>query len=174
MQLVNSEISELDIELIERQIGRNPRGLSAIAFRSYDGVPVVLQIRTVVEGELFPTLYWLSSKDFYKAIADIESAGFVKELDKRLQQDEGLKDRLHADHLRYIAQREMAMTSLEKEWVANQGLTEVLASMGVGGSRNWHTVRCLHMHYAHHLVESNCIGEILDDEFQLNKLAIKK
>jgi hypothetical protein len=167
-------INDADLAVIEQQLGRKPRGILTISKRSSGGVPLVLSMQSFIDAELFPTLYWLCSKDLHRAIAEIETAGFVKTLDKRLQGDQALCQMLEADHCRYIGEREALMTEDIALAIANKGLTETLAGMGIGGSRNWHTVRCLHMHYAQHLVSGNCIGQILDDEFQLDQLLVTK
>ena len=56
-------ITAQQLQTIESQLGRTPRGLVDIAYATDQGVPVVLQMRSLVDDQPFPTLYWLCSKD---------------------------------------------------------------------------------------------------------------
>ena len=66
--------TEQQLEIICQQLGREPRGLAGIAVQSDEGIPLVLQMDGLVDDKPFPTLFWLSSKDIYQAIAEIETA----------------------------------------------------------------------------------------------------
>jgi hypothetical protein len=158
--------------LIEQQLGRSPRGVVKVAAESNAGVPMVLQMRSWIDNEPFPTLYWLCSKDLHKAIAQIETAGFVKELEQRIEDDGALREQLLVDQQRYCDERAAQMTAEDKQAIADAGFTELFASFGIGGIKQWDKVRCLHMHYAHHLVAGNVIGAILDAEFDLANVPI--
>lgn len=167
------DISAEKLAIIETQLGRKPRGIVKIAAETADGIPLVLQIRSWLDNEPFPTLYWLCSKDLHRAISHIETAGFVKELERRLEQDDDFRQRLFADQARYKDKRLAEMNASDKAQIHAKGFDELFNSWGIGGIKNWASVRCLHMHYAHHLADENVIGELLDQQFALNKLTIK-
>jgi hypothetical protein len=38
---------------------------------------------------------------------------------------------------------------------------------GIGGLQDWDRVKCLHMHYAHHLVRENVIGQWIAERFKI-------
>ena len=169
-------ISPQQLELITRQLGREPRGLVAIAWQSAEGVPAVLQMRSLVNDQPFPTLYWLSSKDIYQAIAEIETAGWVKLIEQEIATDDDLKQAHWQDQERYVARRWDMMRPEDKQRIEALGFTELFNSYGIGGIRHWDKVRCLHMQYAYHLAMSEeggtAIGRRLDAEFALNELKI--
>jgi hypothetical protein len=52
------------------------------------------------------------------------------------------------------------------------GYVDLLDTYGIGGLRDWEQIRCLHMHYAHHLCGNNVIGQWLDEHYGLNELLI--
>lgn len=79
-------IQQQQLLIIGQQLGREPRGLVDIAACSTSGVPLVLQMRSQVDDQPFPTLYWLCSKDLCKAIGQIEGHGWVKRIEARLQE----------------------------------------------------------------------------------------
>lgn len=162
-----------DLDLIRRQLGRAPRGIAAIVARSESGAPLVLQMHSVVDETPFPTLYWLSSRDLYTAIAGLETRGVVKELEQRLETDATMREALATDHRRYIEKRQLAMLPEHREWIASRNLQRRFDSAGVGGIERFDKIRCLHMHYAHHLADGNSIGAILDQEFGLKELEVR-
>jgi hypothetical protein len=166
-------VTEQQLELIEKQLGRKPRGLVDIAWQNKQGIPAVLQMRSLVDDKPFPTLYWLSSKDLYQAIAEIETGGEVK----RIEQQIGLDDELRAAHLadqqRYVDLRWKMMADNDRQRIDELGFTELFNSYGIGGIRHWDKVRCLHMQYAYHLaVGGTAVGQLLDERFALQDRVI--
>lgn len=164
-------ISEQQLKIISDQLGRTPRGIVRIAASDKD-TPLVLQMRSIVDQQPFPTLYWLSSKSLNKAIGKIEGQGWVKYIEARIDDDAELRASLLADQQRYVDQRWQLMHPDDKAFIASRGFTELFKSYGIGGITEWTKVRCLHMHYAHHLVEANTIGSLLDETFSLKSLTI--
>lgn len=168
------EISKTDIETIRAQIGREPQGIVKIAARAANGVPLVLQMRSIVDDKPFPTLYWLCSKDLHRAIGTIETRGWVKQIEQRIQEDEVLREKFYANHQQYVQKRSEQMQSEDKAIIEQRGFSELFERYGIGGISQWDKVRCLHMQYAHHLVDTNVIGQLLDEEFELDKLLAGK
>lgn len=163
-------IEPVDIDIIRTQIGREPQGIVRIAARAANGCPQVLQMQSIVDNKPFPTLYWLSGKAISKAIGSIETSGWVKDIELKLQQDEVLREAYYLNQRQYVAKREEQMTERDKALIAERGMTQVFAGYGIGGIAQWDKVRCLHMQYAHHLADGNVIGELLDQEFELYKI----
>jgi len=168
-----SEPTAQQLELIEQQLGRKPRGLAGVAVATDSGIPLVLQMRSLVEDQPFPTLFWLSSKDLYQAIAEIETSGWVKQIEAELEQNEDLRAAYLANQLSYVELRWALMRDEDKARIEELGFSDLFNQYGIGGIRQWDKVRCLHMQYAHHLTDGNVIGARLDEEFGLNTLAIK-
>jgi len=164
------QISQIDKDIIRAQIGREPQGIVRIAARANNGVPLVLQMRSIVDDKPFPTLYWLSSKDLHKAIGTIETQGWVKQIEQRILEDEALREKFYANHQQYVQKRNEQMLSEDKALIEQRGFSELFERYGIGGISQWDKVRCLHMQYAHHLVDGNVVGQLLDEEFELHKL----
>lgn len=167
-----NNISSEQFDLIRQQLGREPRGLVAIVASNDQGIPLVLQMRSLVDDTPFPTLYWLSSKDLHKAIGQIETKGFVKEVEQRIQDDEDFRDRYLANQKSYVEQRWLAMHPDDKARIETLGFTKLFHNYGIGGISQWNKVRCLHMQYAHHLAAENVVGQWMDEAFSLNQLSI--
>lgn len=166
-------VTTQQLELIEKQLGRKPRGLVDIAWQSKQGVPGVLQMRSLVDDQPFPTLYWLSSKDLYQAIAEIETSGEVKRIEQQIETDDELRAAHLADQQRYVELRWQLMAESDRQRIDELGFTELFNSYGIGGIRHWEKVRCLHMQYAFHLaMGGTAIGRLLDKGYDINKIII--
>ena len=164
------QITDKDKDIIRWQIGREPMGIGAIAARASNGVPLVLQMRSIVDGKPFPTLYWLCCRELSKTIGSIETQGWVKEIEQRINTDDALKAKFLANQQQYVDKRQQQMTPADQTVIEQRGFTEMFQRYGIGGISQWDKVRCLHMQYAHHLVDGNIIGELLDQQFELYKL----
>ena len=65
---------------LQRLLGREPRGLRAIAVADTDGEPIVIRVASVVEQKPFPTLYWLIGRNLSLHIDRLEAAGWIARL----------------------------------------------------------------------------------------------
>lgn len=157
------------LEIIERQLGRKPRGIAAIAYATESGLPVVLRMRPVIEDRPFPTLFWLCSRDLYQLIAEIETAGWVKQIEQELADDSDMRTRYLAQQQAYVDLRRRLMEPWEWQRIEALGFGDLYSRYGIGGIAQWDKVRCLHMQYAHHLVGDNLVGERMDREFGLDR-----
>ncbi len=174
-------MSEFDYEILNEQLGRKPQGIVEIASRSETNephsVPTVLKMRAWLDGQPFPTLYWLCSKDLHKAINQIETAGYVKLMEQALEVDDDLMQQHLADQRRYQRLRFESMNEQDRVQIKQAGLMTLFEESGIGGIKDLSKVRCLHMQYAYHLATldngGTMIGRRLDDEFQLSTLAIR-
>ncbi len=189
-------INPQQLAIIETQLGRAPRGIAAIAYATGDGLPVVLRMQSLVDGQPFPTLYWLCSRDLYRAIARLETDGWVKKLEQELQDDSDFRHRYLQNHRDYVARRWRLMSAAQRQRIDALGFSGLFDRYGIGGIAQWDKVRCLHMHYADYLateatstdngaqerqgpdpgqtkVQRNVIGERLEQQFALKRLVLR-
>jgi hypothetical protein len=109
------------------------------------GLPAVIETFPLVDGEPFPTLYWLTCVRASRAVGGLEAAGTMRELSDRLASDAQFREAFDAATAEYISRRD-AHHPLE-------------GAGGVGGGPS-DRVKCLHAHLAHHLVcGCNPVGE---------------
>jgi exopolyphosphatase / guanosine-5'-triphosphate,3'-diphosphate pyrophosphatase len=101
------------------------------------GHPLVIRNQPVdAEGRPFPTLYWLTCPDTVKAVARLESEGWIKRLDRQAEADPDLRVSLRRAHEDYARERGVIHPGAE-------------AWGGVGGTAQG--IKCLHAHYAFYL-----------------------
>lgn len=105
--------------------------------RGADGTPIVIRNAPLLDdGTPMPTRYWLVGPAEREAVSRLEAAGGVKEAEATVDGRE-----LAAAHDRYAAERDAALPERHPG---------PRPSGGVGGTRRG--VKCLHAHYAWHLV----------------------
>lgn len=172
ISMSNCQLTEHQLEIINQQLGRTPRGIIKIAHQMENQIPTVLQTRSLVADKPFPTMYWLCSKDLHKAINKIETNGWTKHIEQRIMEEDDLRETFYKNHQQYVKARWDAMLPEDRARLEELGYIKLFDQYGIGGITNWTKVRCLHMQYAHHLCGVNIIGQLMDQEFELDKLTI--
>lgn len=126
-----------DLEAVTELLGRPPLAKFEVVLRSKDGRPSVISNSPITDAGLpMPTRWWLVERDLVAAVSRLEAAGGVKQAEAEVDETE----LLHA-HAIYARQRDR---ELPPNWSGPR------PSGGVGGTRVG--VKCLHAHYAWHLV----------------------
>ena len=80
-----ARVSQDDLDAIAAQLGRPPRGVLAVSYRSPDGRPGVVKTAPRLEdGTPFPTLYYLTDPRLTAEASRQESAGIMRGMTTRL------------------------------------------------------------------------------------------
>ncbi|SIR77963.1 DUF501 domain-containing protein [Williamsia sterculiae] len=129
-------VSEHDLEVVAEQLGRVPRGVLAISYRTPDGRPAVVKTAPrLPDGTPFPTLYYLTDPRLTAMASRLESAGVMRQMTERLDTDPGLAAAYRRAHESYLAERDAI---------------EPLGTDFSGGGMP-DRVKCLHVLIAHSL-----------------------
>ena len=125
-----------DRAAVARQLGREPRGLRAVASRCPCGLPDVVETAPrLPDGTPFPTLYYLTCPRAAGAIGSLEAAGVMREMTARLGADEQLRAGYQRAHQDYLARRDAA--------AADEGIEPLPpGTQSAGGMPE--RVKCLH------------------------------
>lgn len=148
-------------QLVAKYLGREPRGLQAIA-AWYNDEPAVVRVASMVDGTPFPTLYWLVHPSINYAIDRLEANGLIALLQQRVDGEPALQQSMAQDHARYIEQRDAFMSEAVKQEIEQRQLQGAFEGRGIGGIADTSRIRCLHTWYGAHLVEPNTIGQLLE------------
>lgn len=141
-----------DLAEVERQLGRAPRGVLAVAYRTPDGrVAVVKTAPRLPDGTPFPTLYYLTDPRLTSEASRLESAGVMKEMTARLAVDASLAAAYRRAHEGYLAERD-AIESLGTDFTG-------------GGMPD--RVKCLHVLIAHSLAKGPGVNPLGDETVAL-------
>lgn len=131
-------VDRSDLDAVARQLGREPRGVLAIAYRCPNGEPgVVKTAPRLPDGTPFPTLYYLTHPVLTAAAGRLESAGLMREMTDRLRADPQLADAYRRAHQSYVAERD--------------AISPLGTSFSGGGMPD--RVKCLHVLIAHSLAK---------------------
>lgn len=142
--------------------------VSDVVLRCPAGHPLVLRCHPVRHGKggatPFPTLYWLACPTVAATIARLEHGGAIARLEAQIAADPALRARVAADHDAYVRERSAALTTDERAELERRGLLAAFERRGIGGIVDRATVKCLHLHWAHHLVRGSAIGAWIERE----------
>jgi uncharacterized protein len=137
-----------DIEAVKAQLGREPRGLRAVAHRCPCGNPDVVETSPrLPDGTPFPTLYYLTCPRAASAIGTLEGSGVMAEMTERLQNDQELAAAYRAAHEDYLKRRDEI------------DVLEGFPSAGGMPDR----VKCLHVLVAHALAAGPGVNPLGDE-----------
>ncbi|MEO9328463.1 DUF501 domain-containing protein [Gordonia aurantiaca] len=145
-------VSEEDLAVVAEQLGRQPRGVLEISYRTPDGQPAVVKTAPrLPDGTPFPTLYYLTDPRLTSEASRQESAGIMKGMTARLQSDPELAAAYRRAHESYLAERD-AIESLGTDFTG-------------GGMPD--RVKCLHVLMAHSLAKGPGVNPLGDEAVAL-------
>ena len=99
-------VSADDIATITAQLGRKPRGVLGVAYRTPDDLPAVVKTAPRLDdGTPFPTLYYLTDPRLTAEASRLEVAQVMKWMEARLNEDTELKADYEAAHRHYLDKR---------------------------------------------------------------------
>ncbi|MEU6410219.1 DUF501 domain-containing protein [Microbispora sp. NPDC046933] len=136
-------VDPADLAAARAQLGRQPRGVRAVAHRCPCGLPDVLETAPrLPDGAPFPTLFYLTCPKAASAIGTLESSGLMRSMQARLSEDPELAEAYRAAHEDYVARRDRAADE--------EGLEPLPRDMQSAGGMPGR-VKCLHALVAHEL-----------------------
>ena len=143
-------VSDADRDAVHRQLGREPRGVLAIAHRCACGEPdVVTTTPRLPDGTPFPTLYYLTCPRLTAAVSTLEAEGRMRDMQARLLGDQDLRSQYQQAHDSYLAERERLQPVLE------------IAGVSAGGMPD--RVKCLHVLVGHSLASGAGVNPLGDE-----------
>jgi uncharacterized protein len=127
-----------DRAVVERQLGRPPRGEWRVQVRCPSNAPLVIAVAPRLEdGRRFPTAMWLTCPRVAGLVSDKESSGAAARWSARLVSDPELAERARAADAAYRTFR----ASLADD-------ADPCASVGMAGQSDPLAVKCLHARVA--------------------------
>ena len=147
-----ARVSQDDLDAIAAQLGRPPRGVLEVSYRSPDGKPGVVKTAPRLEdGTPFPTLYYLTDPRLTAEASRQESAGIMRGMQARLATEPDLAANYQAAHERYLSKRN-AIEDLGTDF-SGGGMPE--------------RVKCLHVLMAYALAEGPGVVRLGDESVAL-------
>jgi hypothetical protein len=158
-----------DIATVKQQLGREPRGMAAVAVRNAQGEPVVVMTSPRIP-EPFPTTYYLTHPAVVSAVSKLEATGWMHELSALVNPesptyDADLAARYLQAHQDFIADRDALAQAL-----GVTPLTETHSNISAGGMPT--RVKCLHALVGHALAKGPGVNPIGDLAIQRLQVAV--
>lgn len=145
-------VDQADLDAVAKQLGREPRGVLEISYRSPDGQPgVVKTAPRLDDGTPFPTLYYLTDQRLTAEASRLESKGIMRQMSDRLSRDKDLAADYQKAHERYLEMRD-AIEDLGTDF-SGGGMPE--------------RVKCLHVLIAYALAEGPGVIRLGDESVAL-------
>ncbi|MDO5627485.1 MAG: DUF501 domain-containing protein [Mobilicoccus sp.] len=143
-------VAQADLDAVARQLGREPRGVLAVAHRCECGDPDVLTTAPrLPDGTPFPTMYYATCPRLTGATSTLESTGLMKEMSERLASDATLAGAYRTAHEDYLRRR--------------RELGEVAEIDGISAGGMPDRVKCLHVLVAHSLAAGPGVNPLGDE-----------
>ena len=143
-------VDPADLDAVERQLGRRPRGVAEVAHRCPCGEPDVLRTEPrLPDGTPFPTTYYATCPRLTGAVSTLETAGVMRQMSERLADDEQLAAAYARAHEHYLARR------------AELGHVPEIDGISAGGMPT--RVKCLHVLVGHSLAAGPGVNPLGDE-----------
>lgn len=143
-------VAAADLDAVERQLGRRPRGVAGVAHRCPCGEPDVLRTEPrLPDGTPFPTTFYATCPRLTGAISTLETSGLMREMSERLDDDATLRAAYGRAHEHYLASR------------AELGEVPEIEGVSAGGMPT--RVKCLHVLVAHSLAAGPGVNPLGDE-----------
>lgn len=152
--LLASPLEPRDVAIVERQLGRFPRGMVAVGARCACGRPLAVVTRPLLpDGVPFPTTCYLTSPEAVKAASHVEAEGTMREYGALVETDGEMKAAYERAHQLYLEFRHAVAVQLGDSEEHIEGTT-------AGGMPT--RVKCLHALVAQSLVMGPGVNPIGD------------
>ena len=123
-------ISAEVLDRVTYLLGREPRGLEAVAVAAADGEPMVIRVASLVDDKPFPTLFWLVDSDLSYRIDQAEAGGLIRQFQRRVDASLELQGQMRLDHQAHIALRASYLSAATLLRLDALGFGEVLTRQG--------------------------------------------
>ncbi len=154
--LLASPLEPRDVAIVERQLGRYPRGMVAVGARCACSRPLAVVTRPLLPGGVpFPTTCYLTCPEAVKAASHVEAEGVMREYGALVETDGEMKAAYERAHQLYLEFRHAVAVQLGDS-------EEHIEGTSAGGMPT--RVKCLHALVAQSLVMgpgANPIGDMV-------------
>lgn len=151
-----------DRAVVAQQLGRQPRAFRRVVVRCPFGLPAVTEQDPYdVNGEPFPTMYYLTCSYLVAALARLEAAGGVERWGRTAAEDTALAASLAS------ATADQRRIRRELGGEGEKSDAGAALDLGIGGARAPEHLKCLHAHAAYALARPGyLLGERILAEIQ--------
>ncbi|MDO5617540.1 DUF501 domain-containing protein [Kocuria sp.] len=152
--------TELDLQVLSRQLGRTVRDVVEIPARCVCGNPLVAATAPrLSNGTPFPTVFYLAHPVITAAVSRLEAEGAMYAMTDRLAQDADLAASYESSHRDFLAERERIRVA--------SGTGEVPEIEGISAGGMPTRVKCLHVLVGHALAAGPGVNRLGDETLEM-------
>ena len=143
-------------DILYQQIGRQPRGKVEVAVSCSKQLPMVIVSEFLVDGQPFPTVFWLTCPLLVSLVHQLEGNGEAKRISRLISQNIDLSDELYLAWKNQVRQRQRNLNPSQ--------ITKYQKAVyaGIDGSQDRYYIKCLHAHLADFLATNkNPVGKMV-------------
>lgn len=181
----SEQLTEQEADFVHRQLGYIPYNLVEVAASHVSSddikIPLALKLYPLNKKEHrkrpssgksnddyfpFPTMMWLSCPVTYAKISRLELSGWITKFQSQLLESNDVsakwRTQMENAHIKYRDERWSTLSEKDRVDVETATWASALRDVGIAGIKDFHTVKCLHTHYAHHVSRpdhGNLIGQ---------------
>jgi hypothetical protein len=146
-----------DRAIVARQLGRPPRAFRRVVVRCPYGLPAITEQDPFdLNGDPFPTTYYLTCRHLVAAISRLEAAGGVERWSRAAEGDPDLAASLAQ------ATKDQRRLRHELAGAESDAVESASLNLGIAGSRSPGHLKCLHAHAAFALARPGyALGEAI-------------
>jgi hypothetical protein len=155
------EISEKNLKIIEKQMGRKMSNKMEVSSFCKYGYPTTIKNYPIMNRKPFPTMYWLTCPYLNEEISRLESQNFIDKIQNKIDENEEMLHELKNAHKSEIKHRlDIIKDEIEE---LPYPMQKSLKEKGIGGISDFKYVKCLHLHFASYISgNDNPIGREVD------------
>lgn len=149
-------MTPLDLDVVEAQLGRRPRGVLGCAHRCGCGKPAVIATAPQLDdGTPFPTTYYLTCPRLAADLSRVEASGVMQEMTARIADDPEVSAAYRSAHHAYLDDRRRFAEQ------AGIPIPDAIADTTAGGMPL--RVKCLHALAGHALAAGAGVNPFGDE-----------
>lgn len=168
MKLEYNNFSDFDVEVISKQLGAQEVFLCSIAERCIYGYPRIIVLSPVKNENEKETInygalrnvFWLTCPYCNDVIHKLENDGYISKIENFIQENRLAREWMNSAHSHMYFIRKKIYRDFFKDIYPEELIS--FFNTGVGGVKDWCTLKCLHAHFAFYRINPiNCAGYIV-------------
>lgn len=155
-----------DIEIVHRQLAaKRKKDVLCIAKRCKFGYPSAVILNPLSDGQInmenLSSPLWLTCPWLNYEIHELENRGYIKKINELILSDRDFLYKMMESHAHfYFFRRSLCLKAGGAEFLEK---TINFFNRGIGGIQNIMYIKCMHLHFAHYLINNlNLVGHITD------------
>lgn len=169
MNIPFDNYTDSEIDTVRWQLGKKTVFMMGIIERCVFNYPRIIILapdtNEKIPGDSSYTAYsnvlWLTCPYLNKKIHSLESSGFIKKIEDMVNSDRDLKSRMQHAHASFYFLRKNMYAKFFNFNIPVDTLR--VFNAGIGGIRDIHFLKCLHMHFSHNRASmNNIVGYIIE------------